>query len=55
MNFKFLLRNNAPGKRPASVNTWNPLQIPRTGFPASAAFTTSDITLDWLAIAPQRK
>ena len=31
----------APGSRPASSSTWNPLQMPSTGSPCFARATTS--------------
>ena len=45
----------APGSNPASVKTWKPLQIPKTGPPFSANAATDSITGENLAIAPQRK
>ena len=54
-NFKPLLRRSAPGSKPLSTSTWNPLQIPKTSPPLSANSRTADITGENLAIAPQRR
>ena len=49
------LRVSAPGSRCASHSTWKPLQMPSTGSPARAAATSSAITGENRAIAPQRR
>jgi len=46
---------SAPGSRPASVSTWNPLQIPSTRPPPAAKAVTACITGEKRAIAPQRR
>ena len=46
---------SAPGSRPLSQSTWNPLQMPITGTPAAAARTTSSMIGEKRAIAPQRR
>ena len=45
----------APGSRPASVRTWNPLQMPTTGPPAAANACTAPITGENRAMAPGRR
>ena len=49
------LGSSAPGSSPASHSTWNPLQMPSTGPPASANSCTDSITGEKRAIAPQRR
>ncbi len=44
-----------PGRSPDSHRIWNPLQMPRTGPPAFANATTSSITGEKRASAPQRR
>ena len=46
---------SAPGRSPASVRTWKPLQIPTTGPPARAKAATASITGEKRAIAPGRR
>ncbi len=49
------LRRSAPGSRPASQRTWNPLQIPSTSPPPSANAHTAAVAGEKRAIAPQRR
>jgi hypothetical protein len=46
---------SAPGSRCASQRIWKPLQMPSTGRPDRAAGTSSAITGENRAIAPQRR
>ena len=46
---------NAPGRSPASVSTWKPLQIPSTAPPSAAKLATASITGEKRASAPGRK
>ena len=46
---------SAPGNKPASVSTWNPLQMPTTGPPATANRATASITGEKRAMAPVRR
>ena len=46
---------SAPGSSPASVSTWNPLQMPTTGPPAAACSATASITGENRAMAPVRR
>ena len=46
---------SAPGRSPASVSTWKPLQIPSTGPPAAAKSATAPIAGAKRAIAPARR
>ncbi len=46
---------SAPGSIPASVSTWNPLQMPTTGPPPAAKRCTASITGEKRAIAPGRR
>jgi hypothetical protein len=55
MNARSRLAISAPGSMPASHSTWNPLQIPTTGAPASAMRPTSAITGEKRAMAPVRR
>jgi hypothetical protein len=51
-----VVADESTGKeRCASVSIWKPLQIPSTGTPRSAAWMTSAMIGEWLAIAPQRR
>ena len=45
----------APGRRPASVSTWKPLQMPTTGPPSAANRATASITGEKRAMAPGRR
>ena len=47
--------SSAPGRRPASQSTWNPLQMPSTGPPAAANRATDSIAGAKRAIAPARR
>ncbi len=49
------LRTRAPGSRPASRRTWNPLQIPSTSPPAAANRRTARSTGLVAATAPGRR
>ena len=49
------LRISAPGRSPASVSTWKPLQMPITGTPRAAASLTARMTGERAAIAPERR
>ena len=55
MNFSEAFGSRAPGSRPASHSTWNPLQMPSTSPPSRANSTTSAITGEKRAIAPARR
>ena len=55
MNLSVAFRINTPGSKPASVKTWKPLQMPSTGVPAFARATTSRITGECAAMAPERR
>ena len=46
---------SAPGRRPASVRTWKPLQMPTTGPPAAANAATAPMTGEKRARAPGRR
>ena len=47
--------SSAPGSRPASHSTWNPLQIPSTSPPSRAKRSTAPMTGEKRAIAPTRR
>ena len=49
------LRTIAPGSRPASSNTWKPLQMPSTGPPRSANVRTAAMMGEKRAMAPVRR
>ncbi len=49
------LGSSAPGSRPASHSTWNPLQIPSTGPPPRANSITLSISGEKRAMAPARR
>ena len=49
------LRTIAPGSRPASSSTWNPLQMPSTGPPRSANALTAAMIGEKRAMAPVRR
>ena len=55
MNLSEAFRMRTPGRSPASHRIWKPLQMPRTGPPAFANATTSSITGEKRASAPQRR
>ena len=55
MNFNDTFGKSAPGSRPASQRTWNPLQMPSTSPPSRANSSTSVITGANRAIAPARR
>jgi hypothetical protein len=46
---------SAPGRSPASVSTWKPLQMPTTGPPSAAKRVTASITGLKRARAPGRR
>jgi hypothetical protein len=48
-------RSSAPGTRPASASTWNPLQIPSTGPPPAANSATERMTGENRAMTPARR
>ena len=52
---KLLLRFNAPGKSPASVRIWKPLQMPSTFPPSFAKVVTAYMTGEKRAMEPERK
>ncbi len=54
-NLRWSLRISAPGSRCDSQRIWNPLQMPSTGSPCSAAATTSVITGANREMAPHRR
>src|SRR5580704_17383747 len=54
-NFKETFGRSAPGSKPASHSTWNPLQMPSTSPPSRANSSTSAITGANRAIAPARR
>ena len=55
VNFKDVFGSSAPGSRPASHSTWNPLQMPSTSPPRAAKRSISPITGAKRAIAPTRR
>jgi hypothetical protein len=54
-NFSDRFFCSAPGRRPASVRTWKPLQMPTTGPPPSAKAVTAAMTGEKRAMAPGRR
>ena len=54
-NLTLRLRSIAPGRSPASSSTWNPLQMPSTGPPASAKVRKLAHDRENRAIAPVRR
>ena len=49
------LRISAPGRSPASISTWKPLQTPMTWPPALAKPVTAPMIGERAAMAPQRR
>ena len=54
-NSSWRLARSAPGRRPDSHSTWNPLQMPITVPPESAKACTESITGEKRAMAPGRR
>ena len=54
-NWRWVFGRRMPGRSPASVSTWKPLQMPSTGPPAAASSRTAAIAGESAASAPGRR